>query len=308
MRAGQHRAARGGVTAGELLPIALKRGERDPPGQPERPRAIAQRVAERAGPQQHQRPRRRCGRGRVQQLADALLPGQAPDVEDLVAAGDLGPRHERGIEPEPQRQRRRPPRVERRVDHRHHGVDVEVGVAVPAPQRRRVDRAGAGQPGGLQRGRRVVHGDHGGALLVGDAADQPRRPERVVDQHDVGGQRFQRLLDAGAAERQPVAVGRRQAQRPLRMAAAAVARRRRARDDEMVLEAPGVGGEPRLGLQIRPDPAGPLAVEDRDVGDPQRPGAGGRGVTAAAGGGQGQLGAGLRMHGLRRSRHRGPSW
>ena len=48
-----------------------------------------------------------------------------------------------------------------------------------------------------------------------------------------------------------------------------VNRGRLTRDDEVVLEPPGAGGEVSLGLQVRADPAAALAVEHRHVDDPQ---------------------------------------
>jgi hypothetical protein len=41
-------------------------------------------------------------------------------------------------------------------------------------------------------------------------------------------------------------------------------------DDEMVLEAPGAPRERGLRLEVGADPAAAFAIEQRDIGDPQR--------------------------------------
>ena len=148
----------------------------------------------------------RC-RGGVEQLAQPLLAGQAPGVQDMVATGDLRAGTERRVNPEPERHRRVPSRVGRRIDDRHHGVDLEVGAAVPMPERPLVDALGSRQAAGVKRGGGVVHGDHGGAAGVGGATRQARRPVGIVEQHDVRGECAERRDEPTTAERDPVAVG-----------------------------------------------------------------------------------------------------
>ncbi len=125
---------------------------------------------------------------------------------------------ERRLDAQAQAQRRRALHVDLGVDDRHDRVDLEVGAAIPAPQRASVDGVRAGQAGGVQRRRGVVHGDDRGAALVGRPAGPARGPERIVEQDHVRRQLVQRGLELGAAERDPVAVGRRHAQRAVLVA------------------------------------------------------------------------------------------
>ena len=168
--------------------IGEVRGEPDTVADPELPDAVAEHVLGRTGSDKLQRPGLGRCRGGVEQLAQPLLAGQAPGVQDMVATGDLRAGTERRVKPEPERHRRVPSRVGRRIDDRHHGVDLEVGAAVPVPERPLVDALGSGQAAGVKRGGGVVHGDHGGAAGVGGATRQARRPVGIVEQHDVRGE------------------------------------------------------------------------------------------------------------------------
>ena len=105
-----------------------------------------------------------------------------------------------------------------------------------------------------------MHGDHHGAELVGDARRQPRRPVRVVEQHHIGAQLAQRGAQPARPDRNPVPVRRDHLQRAALLG-----------NDQVVLERSGPPGKRRLRLQVRPDPAAALSVEQRHVGDSQDP-------------------------------------
>ncbi len=210
-----------------------------------------------------------AARGGLQQLQHALLPAQATDIQHMVAAADVGPRAERLVDAEAQRHRGQPAEVGHRVDVGHHRIHVTARAPQPAAQQRRVDARRAGQRRGLEVARAVVHGDGAGADLARAGDDVDRPPERVVEQDDVGAQRAQRLLQRTGAERDAVAVGGDDAQRRQLVAAVLVALLGTG-DEHVVLDLPRADRVLGLGIEVGPDAAGALAVEERDVGDPQR--------------------------------------
>ena len=168
------------------------------------------------------------------------------------------------MQSEPKLDRGRPARVLLGIDDRHHRIHVLVGVLVDAAQRRQVHRVGTGDAGGVQRRRGVVHRDHRRAQPVRLARDAERAPERVVQDHDVGPDRAQRVPHRPDAEREAVTVRGGELQRA---AARGVRRVELAltRYDEVVLERAGGPREARLLVQVGAYSAAALRVEQRDV-------------------------------------------
>jgi hypothetical protein len=113
----------------------------------------------------------------------------------------------------------------------------------------------------------VVDGDDDGAELVRDPARVPRGPERVVEQHDLGTEHAQSGVEPRSAEGDAVSVRRRQPERAL-LVAVGVAAALAPGYHEVVLDRPGAGREVRLGLEVGPDAAAALAIEDGHVRHP----------------------------------------
>jgi hypothetical protein len=181
-----------------------------------------------------------------------------------AATPGRGSRSERRVDAELELDRRRPARVGLGVDRRHHRIDVLVGVLVDAAQRRQVDRVGARDPGGGQGRRGVVDRDHRGAEPVALPGEAERPPERVVEDHDFRPDRSQRLPDRAASERHPVPVRRGELERA-ELVTPAVMALALARHHQVMLERARRGGEARLLVQVRADPAAAFGVEQRDV-------------------------------------------
>jgi hypothetical protein len=168
------------------------------------------------------------------------------------------------MEAESQRERRLPPAVRARVDHRHHGVDLLVCVPVHPPEQRQVDGVRTGHAGRVHRGGGVLDRDDSRAEPVRLGRDPERAPERVVEHHHVRPDRSQGLLHRTCAEREPVPVRGDEAQRAQLVAAGRVALAARG-DDHVVLERAGRIRELGLLVEIGPNPPASLPVQERNI-------------------------------------------
>ena len=265
-----HHAARAGVGARQPRAIADEGPDADAAGDPQRPRPAAQRVLGRARADQPQRPRVGRARRGLQQPEDPLLARQAPDVEDVVAARDAGPRAERIVQAQAQREARGAPAVGLGVDDGGDRVDGRVGVAQP--------RAEEGLPGARRaragRRRRARPSRGGPPPPWPRARGRPRSPAAAPRTDRAGarrrGEALERALQRADAERHPVAVGRGQPQAGQLVAPAAVALAR-ARHDDVVLERTGGARVADLRVEVGADAARALAVEQGDVDNAQMP-------------------------------------
>ena len=129
VRPGQRDAPGAGEAAGERCAIGEVGRETHTVADPELPGALTKHVLGRTGSNEPKRPRLGRSRGGVEQVAQPLLPGEAPGVQDMVAAGDLRAGAERRVKSEPERQGRIPAGIGGRIDDGHHSVDLEVGPA-----------------------------------------------------------------------------------------------------------------------------------------------------------------------------------
>jgi hypothetical protein len=170
------------------------------------------------------------------------------------------------VKPEAQRDRGAAPRVWRRIDHRHHGVHVLVGVANHPPEERQVDGVGAGYPGGVMRRRCMMDRDDPRTEAMSLPREPLRAPEGVVENDHVGPDPAQGLLRGTGPERNAVAVGGDEAQRPQLMHAAAVALAT-CWNEHVMLDGAGRLGEPRPLVEVGANTAAALAVEEGNVGD-----------------------------------------
>ena len=265
VRPGRDHAGGLAVQPGQDAPVGYERPQFDEVGQAETASACLDQPARRAIADDPQRAAPAGQRHRVEDVADPLLERDAPHIEQALAAHGR-PRPERRVEPEVQLDRGRPPAVRLGVDHRHHGIDVLVGVLIDPPERRQVQGVRSRDPGRVERGRGVVDGDHRGAEPVGLPGDAMRAPERVVQDHHIWTDRAQRLAKRTAAQREPVPVRGGELERAQLMASARVVLAPTG-DDQVVLERSGLRRVARLLVEVGANPAATFGVEQGDVAD-----------------------------------------
>ena len=139
-----------------------------------------------------------------------------------------------------------------------------VGVLVDAAERRQVEGVGTGDAGGVERRRGVMDGHDRRPESMRLARDAERPPEGIVQDHDVGPHRSERLPQRPTAERQPVSVRCGELQRGELVTSARV-EPALAGDHEVVLERARDPGEPGLLVEVGADPSASLRVEEGDV-------------------------------------------